>query len=476
MSDGTEASLRPMSGSDLFDVSAVRRLLPVARIAAGWGTLLAIVFFALSALSLQTDDVAETARVRDAFDSQIVRADGAWLGGNVVIGAHQWNDCLVLNQAVNRQAPTTQLIVSPRYTGPLLPTLDPCPYANAFAHGRPISAQPAFYHRYLHGHTVLARLLLAKLSVNSIRWLYSGLITTVLMLGIAQVIVTLAEGKRLQESVVWLISLFAFARFFGLEMIGQSLAHGPSDLVLIGFVLFLTRCSATGGLSPRKVPMVAAIFGALTIIFEFLTGGIPLGLALLVGGLPFALPPLRASNGETVGRIVAEAVLAFSVSIAVIVAIKAILVGVLFGPEELGPIIRQLSYRIGLPAPAIGGEQDNGIAALIANVLGNLGGLAAGQGIMAALLLLISLCAGGWATRRLVSLGDDVIRPRAVALASSNLAIIGWLVLFMHHTAQHARFMDRILVWTIASGLSLFALAVMNGLTVADRPRSASRN
>jgi len=465
MSNGVMVAARLIAGSYRAGSSLHHRLITVAIKAAGWAALLAALFFALSAISLQTDAADETAKVRDAFDSRVVRSEGAWLGGNIDVGAHQWNDCLVLHQAINRHAPTEQLIVSPLYTGPLLPMHDPCPYAAAFARGHPIAVQPAFYHRYLHGHTVLARLLLTTFSVGEMRLLYSSMIALLLMLGIVQAIAALAKGDHVQESVFWLITLFAFARFFGLESVGQSMAHGPADLVLVGFVLFLTRCSATGGLSPRQVPMVAAIFGALTIIFEFLTGGIPLGLALLIGGLPFALQPLRKSEGEALGRIVAEAVLAFCVSILVVIAIKAVLIVAVFGADAFGPIARQFSYRIGLAAPEVGGEDDNGIATLIANIIANLGVLATGQAIMAALLLLISMCAGGWALIRLARCGDAAISANAIALAASNLAIVGWMIVFMHHTAQHARFMDRILVWIIASGFSLFALAVMNGYT-----------
>jgi hypothetical protein len=79
-----------------------------------------------------------------------------------------------------------------------------------------------------------------------------------------------------------------FALWFGLESFGQSRGHGPSDIVLLGYVLSLAVCSARGGGNTRSVILISALFGGTTIMFQLLTGGIPLGLALLVGGVRFS--------------------------------------------------------------------------------------------------------------------------------------------------------------------------------------------
>jgi len=52
-----------------------------------------------------------------------------------------------------------------------------------------------------------------------------------------------------------------------------------------------------------------------------------------------------------------------------------------------------------------------------------------------------------------------VMRERTIALLASNAAILLMLVGFWQHTMIHAWFMERTLVWTIATGFALFALA-----------------
>jgi len=74
--------------------------------------------------------------------------------------------------------------------------------------------------------------------------------------------------------------------------------------------------SADFGLSRTlaKVICLAALFGIGTIVFEFLTGGIPLGWAALIGALPFAFaadtPP------ERIVRAVLSGLTAYSTAIA----------------------------------------------------------------------------------------------------------------------------------------------------------------
>jgi hypothetical protein len=44
-------------------------------------------------------------------------------------------------------------------------------------------------------------------------------------------------------------------------------------------------------------------------------------------------------------------------------------------------------------------------------------------------------------------------------LALSNLPIFGWFVVFHQHTIVHAWFMDRMLVWPLATGFAIYALS-----------------
>jgi hypothetical protein len=51
-------------------------------------------------------------------------------------------------------------------------------------------------------------------------------------------------------------------------------------------------------------------------------------------------------------------------------------------------------------------------------------------------------------------------RQRAILLALSVLPIAAWFLVFSNQVAIHAWFMDRIVVWVIAAGFSLFVMAI----------------
>lgn len=59
-------------------------------------------------------------------------------------------------------------------------------------------------------------------------------------------------------------------------------------------------------------------------------------------------------------------------------------------------------------------------------------------------------------------------RLRAILLVLSTLVIVLWFPLFWQHTIEHSWFMDRILVWIIVVGFSLFA----EGLAVPARQQA----
>jgi hypothetical protein len=444
-----------------------RHFVAVLGISAACALVCVAVFYALSFASLRTDNAVEMRAVRAAIAQGDVSSDAGWLSRNISIGSNQWNDCLVLHQAVDRDASVERLIVSP--LAPTSSEISPCRHLAAWANGKPLPGPVDFYHRYLHGHTVAARLLLAHVSVAGIRLIYSMLLTMLVIAGVALALLDIAGGRRQEASCFWLITFLVFSRWFGLESFGQSLAHGPSDLVDIGFLLYLAHQSSRGGMEPSRVAAVAAIFGALTIIFEFLTGGIPLGLALLIGGLPFAIRPLRREEGERLGGVLADAVVAFTAAITFIVGVKICLLVCVFGPGELASIGHQLFYRMGVAStPAYGDLHRFGFVNSWSLILEGFDALASGSELMGICMVAMSAGAGIWALRRILQRNPSSSRNRAIALAASNLVLFGWMIAFSEHTVLHSHFMDRILVWTISSGLALFALALMHERAAAS--------
>ena len=245
---------------------------------------------------------------------------------------------------------------------------------------------------------------------------------------------TLARGRRPAEGLFWLIVFLAFSRWFGLESYGQSLSHAPSDAVILAYLLFLAAAAARGGLGRWGSAMTAALFGALVAIFEFLTGGIPLGLAIIAGGLPFALRD--AAPRQILDRVV-EALAAFCVAIFVCLALKIGLSLWVFGIESFRESAAQLGVRMGIGTdPA-----DIGPLRMAKSLTKGLNSLATGMHVMAGAMLLIAAGFGGWGARRLIRSGDALLRARALHLLASNAVIVGMLMLLWQHTIIHAWFM-----------------------------------
>lgn len=433
-------------------------LLRKGSLGAAVGIIAGLILFALFALgnraSLGRDLPLAEAHVRAAFDNAALQNED-WLVGNTDIGRHQYNDCLILYMAIDQQAPADRLAVSP--IKPVQRTDETmCGALRAYAFGDHAAGRTGlYYHQYIHGHTMLARYLLPLASVEQIRTAYHLLQTLLVIAGILIAMAALARGRRPTESLVWLIVFLALSRWFGLESYGQSLSHAPSDAVILVYLLFLAVASARGGLGRRASLIAAALFGAATAIFEFLTGGIPFGLAIIIGGLPFAL---RDAPPREIAEQVVEALGAFCAAVATCMALKLLLALSVFGLESFRDSASQLGVRLGM------GEQqpDLGPIKLVKSLVKGLNSLAAGMHVLAGAMLATAIGFGAWSARLLLASGDPTLRARTLHLLLSNLAIVAMLGLLWQHTAIHAWFMDRLFVWTIASGFALFAMAILH--------------
>lgn len=445
----------------MLERGVLRNLLCRAGIGFAAAMPIALVFFALfyvaNRASLGRDLPAAEANVRAAYAAGVLQ-DVDWIPGDTGIGRHQYNDCLILYMAIDQQAPAGQLAASP-----IKPvqrgTETMCQALRSFAGGDKAAGRTGiWYHQYIHGHTMLVRWLLPVLSVETIRNLYHTLQTLLVLAGILMTMTALAQRRHSTESLFWLIVLLAFSRWFGLESYGQSLGHAPSDAVILAYLLFLAAGAARGGIGRRTSLIAAAIFGSLTAIFEFLTGGIPLGLAIIVGGLPFALA--ETAPGDVRDRVI-EAAAAFCAAVAACLAFKILLALWIFGIDSFRESAAQLAVRMGVGTES----SDIGPLKMAKSLTKGLNSLAAGMHVLAGAMLVSAAGFGAWGARVLLRSGNAQLRSRAIHLIASNLVIVGMLTLLWQHTIIHAWFMDRIFVWTIGSGFALFALAVMRRRT-----------
>lgn len=415
--------------------------------------LLAFLLFVIANYQgLGRDLPAAEAHVRAAYASGALQ-DVDWLPGNTDIGRHQYNDCLIIYMALNQQADTTELMTSPIKPMPRN-TETMCGALRAFAAGDKSAGRTgAWYHQYIHGHTMLARYLLPVMSVEAVRNLFHTVQTLLVLAGILLTMLALVRGRRPTESLFWLIIFLAFSRWFGLESYGQSLSHGPSDAIILTYLLFLAISASRGGLSRWTSLVVAALFGSLTAIFEFLTGGIPLGLAIIIGGLPFAL---RDDNSAEQFDRVVEALAAFCFAVIACLAFKLGLAFYVFGIDSFRESASQLQVRMGMGSA----EASPSLIEAVKKLVKGINSIAAGMHVLAGATLLAAIGFGTWGGRLLMRIGDHAARARTLHLAASNLVIVAMLLLLWQHTIVHAWFMERIFVWTIGTGFALFTFAL----------------
>jgi hypothetical protein len=404
----------------------VSRTLSSAAIGVTVAAIAMTLFFVLNWNSLGRggqERVVQAAAMGDITSDDYLKED-------VHRGTHQFNDCLIIGMALNQRATKTELTVSP-----ILPesTRGICSQLLSGFHSKEIR----FYHNYIHGHTMLARYFLPFISVAGLRTAYRLVISLVLLIGIGLCLFRIAKSENVASNGVFFVILLGFARFFGLESFGQSLGHGPSDLIILSYVVLLAFHAAS--LSHRAAVITAAAFGALTMIFEFLTGGLPLGIAAVTGLTWFAC------RHPSVRTVVAAAT-SFTAAAGAAMAIKAAAVWAVFGSGAVASIENELSYRIS------GSTKTETSRSFFEAILQNFDALVPGMAPFATAFLLISLVAGAWGIKKLHNL-------EAYLLGASNVMIVVWIIIFQQHTTVHAFFMDRILCWMISSGFALFLLA-----------------
>lgn len=422
-------------------MSAIMRSIAVA-------TIVYSVLLGLSWFSLGSDSRQATAAVAAAYSSgDLTEYDITMMDAR--IGAHQFNDCLILDQAISRSGTRPQMTVTPpndlanRTTGVCRELKD------SVLHGK--HGQMNFYQNYIHGHTVLARLLLGVLPVKAIRTLYQLVICGLLVAGLVFAMREALSRGATVNVLFWLCFFASFARFYGVEYFGQSLGHAPADAVLLGYALWLQAVSFSEQSRPAEFVVGAAMFGALTAIFEFWTGGLPLGIALTIAGVTMA-----ERRDDRLWSSVMQACVSFATAVATIAVIKIVLTQMLFGDGAVTSAGSEFFARVagsaqfnGFPPPTV----DN----IISRVLQGLGGMAGGQPELVVMILSLAVVFGA---AGFVHLRRTELRSRAALIAASNLVLVLWVAALNHHFYIHAWFMTRIFAWTIATGFALFAMAV----------------
>lgn len=368
---------------------------------------------------------------------------------NVRVGPHQFNDCLILNMIVDERGSNIERALSPihGFNG----GGSPC---DALANPPTGAADPLEdnYHRYMHGTAAVDTFLTAAFGIGLVRNIFAfslmfasaGLAVAGFVVSVRALSRTRADGVMAAKGAVLGLTGLCYALFFGLGSYGYSLAHPPTDLMLLAYLW------AALVLDFRKLSLPAwvglhTVSGVMIMWLELLHGGLPLGIvAVLIAWSAYAWGgEARAMMWRGIvaaGAFFAAAAAAFVIKVVVTVAV--------FGPGILGSFSESLSERMGVASPV----------AMVQAVLANAHYVGAGSrplgiALIAAAVVGAALAAWTWWKRVRARNADGVEAAALLVLAA--LTIAGWCVVFLPHTTVHAFFMVRIFVGLIAASALL---------------------
>jgi hypothetical protein len=258
--------------------------------------------------------------------------------------------------------------------------------------------------------------------------------------------------ERIIKRVSLSICSAGFLLFYAIPYFEMSLSHGPSDLVLGSFLVVLAALP-TQNLSDRGWYLLACCFGAFVAYFEFLTGGLPLGCALLIASA--AVCPRASDNTGALWRRAVAMVFYFLSTAAFCFAFKVALVSLTIEQSAFLHFLRDLTRKMS-------GEVGGWLYEL--EVLVQFSGMMLfGWRFSAEALLAVSLLTiGSWMYYAIVHVRDRVLQTRQSLLLASVGVIALWFGLFREHTIVHAFFMVRLLAWIPIVGATMFGLTLIH--------------
>lgn len=436
-----------------------------------------IIFFFMNYISLQTSTAVVSDRIKQAFtERELIRTD--YSAYDTEIGAHQLNECLILTMTLLRSKSIIHDVISPSYTVRRRNVEGSIPrceslYQEVFSivddNNRTI-----FYHRYLHGHRMLAGILLSSMDISTIHRILSatsyGLLWTIIILAVLKSIFTNRKFNKKPKSIYFSPELFLaiiaviFLNFYGLQYFGMSLSYAPSAIVLFIFLLYWIWFDPIN-VTKRHFYAVVAIFAALTAYFEFFNGSAPIGLAMLIGVL--SIFGLYNENRASFYKRIIIAPMVYTGTMVMCFLIKLASASIVFGlsiwNDFFGSLLNRMHGDIERDSQIV----EYSLFTMARSLTWYLEYIGIGHSIYERMVLVIFIIAVFLGYCILIRKAEDQRQRIAfTAMIASMAVIFGWYILFQQHTVIHVFYMVRMLVWPLAMGMVLIMLAV--GKILAD--------
>ena len=440
----------------------LRAALPALVGAVGIGLAACLLVWAVTAALRTTPPRLFEQRIASALEQgQLPRSFTVMRTDRFATPRYSGNDCLIADMLVTRAPATSENLASRAlYFHYHRPDGDYCTALVAGLGGNGRELVP--YHRYVHGYVPGLGLLLLLMPFGAaVALLYgANLLVAGLIVGRAWL------RRREERQRPYLLLGVGALLFTGMHSFGWAPSFAFGDLTLLAFLLF---CQARGwwaGGDARQFRcflLACAVFGAATASFEFLTGHLPVAIALIL--LVFAVertPDLRRA---------ALGVLAFSLAFASLFLLKLGAIALTdyagIGSEASGrvghwlaagnwdvsPDNRARLLALGIDAETIKANRLLGLFYIVGKFVHHsphlmvsplLGAVVM---VLAPAALVVLTAASLW--RRSIDL------PSAAFYVAPLLAIIGWHFLFVSHSIVHSTFMYRTLAWAGVMALTL---------------------
>ena len=307
-----------------------------------------------------------------------------------------------------------------------------------------------YYDRYILGQRAIAQVMLDHFSVQT-----AGAITRGLVAGAFTLAFILAWRKR-AATVACIAALFLL--FQPLSLFGSVLNFAPLDF-LHALILISALYLPFGTVRPAYLVLIGALYGSFIAVFEILTGGIPMALALMA-----LLTGASARDQRGLVERVAILAGAFTTAVIACFAIKVIAIALMFGAGIFADFWDALLHRINGDLPAemspkvIEYLAAHGIDAVRHPIYYMLATYAYwslligwGSPIFGCALV---ICGLGALIASTVSFyrRRSAYPPALVSCWMGMAVIVGWVLLFQNHTVLHAFMMARLLLIPVLCG------------------------
>jgi hypothetical protein len=384
-------------------------------------------------------------RIQLAFSTgELVTND--YLQYDVHRGFHQYNDCNILQMMTNQDTSPVARALGPWLYMADSSATEACrSLRELVVDGRnPETFISSRYTRYWHGYIPILAVLLMFLEISTLREILRIAVYTTLLL-------LLLSSIREKRFLFFTGPVFVSGAFFwGLPYFGQGMSHALGDsVVMVGIACLFFRHSKFTRAS-MLVPF-CALFGAVVVYFEMLTGPLPIAAGLL---FPAVYLLSRLSNhGDTAinhhFRLATSALIAFAMGAIITVGVRVFVAATLVQPSGLDTFAGNLGlYTQSVDSTSFVPGFLRPLGRLLRRGTVLTYGSRWGLGILytsAALSWFVSM----WlAYRRATRLSWADLLAFVIGAAS----IPSWTVILQTHTFMHADFMTRILIVPISLG------------------------